>query len=115
MTLPLITPLNDFVASVTIMDVDSAGVETPVTTGTVTAFLATSRASDATAADPSLSVSASYSGADGVWLIRFDAATLTLSLLESLFTPESTYLIVQLAGAVRVWKKLRYLPSRPAE
>jgi hypothetical protein len=114
MSLPELTPLNDFIASVTLTDVDAAGEETPVIAGTVTAVFATSRDSDATAADPTLSTSATYTGAGGVWLIRFDAATLTESLLDTHFASASPYLIVQMTGAVRVWKRCKYVASRAA-
>ena len=114
MSTPQLSPLNDFVATVTLMDVGADGVETPIAAGTVTAFFATSHTSDATAADAALTTSASYTGAGGVWLIRFDAATLTKTLLDSLFVTATPYLIVQLTGAVRVWKKCQYIESRAA-
>ena len=114
MSVPQLSPLNDFIASVTLNDVSSAGVETPVTSGTVTAFFATSHTSDATAADASLTTSGVYTGAGGVWIVRFDAATLTKSLLDSKFTSATPYLIVEVSGAVRVWKKCHYNESRAA-
>jgi hypothetical protein len=112
-TIP-IYPYNDLIVSATIMDISSAGVETPVTSGTVTAFLATSHASDATTADATLSVSAVYTGAGGVWIATIDATALTLALLDSLFASATPYLIFQKSGAVRAYAKCRYVSSRPA-
>lgn len=107
-------PLNDFIAQVTLKDVDATGAEIPVTTGTVTAFLATSNGPTATAADPTLSVSAVYTGAGGVWLITIDAAVLTASLLALHFATVTPYLIVQKTGAVRVYAKCKYKAERAA-
>jgi hypothetical protein len=106
---------NDFIPAVTILDVDNAGAEVPVTTGTVTAFLATSNSPTATAADPSLSVSATYTGADGVWLAKFDKTVMLSTLLDAKFPAGVTpYLIVENTTGVRAFVKCRYKASRPA-
>lgn len=107
--------LNDFIQEVTIMDVDSTGTEIPVTTGTVTAFLATSNVPSATAADATLSVSAVYTGAGGVWLATFDKTVMTEAMLGSKFpTGVTPYLIVETTGGIRVYVKCKYKASRPA-
>jgi hypothetical protein len=107
--------LNDFIQEITIMDVDSTGTEVPVTTGTVSAFLATSNVPSATAADPSLSVSAVYTGAGGVWLATFDKSVMTEATLGTAFPTGTTpYLIVETTGGIRVYVKCKYKASRPA-
>lgn len=103
-------PLNDFCVDVTLTD--RAGA--PITSGSVTAFLSTSKEPSATAADAALSVTATYSGAGGVWNVTIDAAVLTLALLNTHFANATPYLIVQLVGAVRVWQKCKYSTSRKA-
>lgn len=106
--------LNDFFAKVALRQVDaSTGVETALTTGTVTAFLATGYGPTATAADPALSVSATHLG-KGVWLIAFDAAVLTTALLDPLFGSTPAYLIVQQPGGLRVYTPVTYATTRPA-
>jgi hypothetical protein len=106
---------NDFIQEVTIMDVDATGTEVPVSTGTVTAFLATSNGPTATAADASLSVSAVYTGAGGVWLATFDKTAMLSTLLDSLFPAGVTpYLIVENSGGIRVYVTCSYKASRPA-
>lgn len=117
MTAPPITlyPLNDFLVKVSLRTVDSVtGIETPLTTGTVTAFLSTGNGPTATAADASLSVSATHIG-KGVWLIAIDAAVLTPTLLDPLFASATPYLIVQQTGGVRVYAAVTYTTSRPAQ
>lgn len=108
-------PLNDFFAKARLRSVNPAtGVETPLTSGTVTAFLATSSGPTATAADPALSMSPVHL-VDGVWLIFFDAAVLTTALLDPLFGTSAPYLIVQQPGGVRVYTPVTYTTARPAE
>lgn len=106
---------NDFIQEVTILDVDATGTEIPVTTGTVTAFLATDNAPTATAADATLSVGAVYTGAGGVWLATFDKTVMLSTLLDSKFpTGVTPYLIVENATGIRVYVKCKYKPARPA-
>lgn len=107
-------PLNPFVVKTALRTVHPVtGVETRLTTGTVTAFLSTDNGPTATAADPSLSVSATHIG-NGVWLIAFDAAVLTPALLDPLFSATTPYLIVQQPGGIRVYAPVTYVPARPA-
>lgn len=109
-----LSPLNDFAAKVKLKQVDSAtGAVSPLTTGTVTAFFATSILPTATAAHASLSTSATHIG-DGVWLVLFDAAILTPALLDGLFTSTPPVLIAQQVGGMRVWAPVTYLAARPA-
>jgi hypothetical protein len=103
-------PLNDFVAKLTLKDVDATGKAIPLTTGTVTAFLATSNGPTATAADPSLTQSATNLGG-GAWLVSFDAAVLDPTLLASLFAG-GVYLIVQKLNGVRAWFPVTYSADR---
>lgn len=115
-----LSPLNDFTRTVLLEDVDAVtGVITPVTTGTVTGFLATSNSPTAVAADPALSVSGVYIGGangyeDGTWLLEIDAAALTPTLLDSLFASVTPYFIVSRANAVRRYEKLKYTPALAA-
>lgn len=107
-------PLNTFYAKVALRTIDpSTGVETPLTTGTVTAFLSTSYAANAAAADPALSVSATHI-AKGVWLIAIPGSVLTPTLLDPLFAAATPYLIVQQPGGIRVYAPVTYTPARPA-
>lgn len=110
-----LVPLNDLAFFVKLQEVStSTGAKSPLTTGTVTAFLATSNAADAIAADPTLSVSATHISG-GKWLVFFDASVLTLSLLEGLFAAVTPYLIVQQSNGFRVYEELVYSESREAD
>lgn len=107
-------PSNDLAVKVTLKVVNpQTGQIGPLTGGTVTGFLATSSSPTATAADPSLSVTATEVGS-GVYLVAFDGSVLTPSLLASLFATVTPYLIVQEPNDVRVYAECAYLPSRPA-
>jgi hypothetical protein len=102
MTTPIIWPLNDFALKAKLKDIDPAtGVVAPLLTGTVTAFLATSNLPTATAADPTLSVTAANLGA-GAWLVFFDATVLLPSLLDSLFAATPPYCIIVYPSGLRV-------------
>jgi hypothetical protein len=117
---PNLVPLNDFVCTVLVEDVNSGtGVISSVTTGTVTAFIAIDNSPSATAADPSLTQSATYIGGAngfvaGTWLVNFDATVLTASLLNTLFNTATPYLIISRVGAVRRYVTLSYVPSLAA-
>lgn len=106
-------PLNDFAKFVKPKDVDSAtGVVTNLTSGTVTAFFSTGNTPAAVAADPALSMNAIHVGG-GKWLIFFDAAVLTASLLDTKFAASPPYLIVQYPSGFRVYYTGKYVASRP--
>lgn len=105
-------PLNDFATFVKLKDISpTTGVVTPLTTGTVTAFLATSFGPTAVAADATLQTTAVHVG-NGKWLVFLDAAVLTAALLNSKFASTPPYLIVQYAGGLRVYYVGAYVPSR---
>lgn len=115
-----LVPLNDFACTVLVEDVDPAtGLIGPVTSGTVTGFIAADNSPTATEADASLTMSGTYIGgansfAAGTWLFNFDAAILTPTLLNSLFSTATPYFIVQRASGVRRYVALTYVPSLAA-
>ena len=108
-----LNPLNDLNLKVHLDEIDATGALVPVTSGTVTAFLATSKDSTAVAADPSLSVAAVYLSA-GDWLVTFDAAILTSALLAAKFASATPYCVVAAPGRVRVYIPLVYGDARLA-
>lgn len=118
-----LSPLNDLDRTIELEEINpTTGVRTPMTTGTVTAFLATSPAPDATAADPTLSVSAVHVGGNpkargevnykpGTWLVHIDGTALTVALLAAQFGSATPYLIVSVTGGVRKVGQLTYAPG----
>lgn len=107
-------PLNDLSLEVKLKTVNSeTGAKEALTTGTVTAFLATANTPTASAADATLSVSCVHIGS-GKWLAQFDGATLTATLLNTLFSAATPYCIVQAAGDIRAYVELTYSASREA-
>lgn len=109
-----LSPLNDLAFFAKLQQVStSTGAKTPLTSGTVTAFLATSNAADATAADASLSVSAVHV-TGGKWLVFFDASVLTLTLLETHFASVTPYLIIEQEDGFRVYHELEYSEAKAA-
>lgn len=113
MAAPKLYPLNDFAMKVKLWDIDTTTlVKTPVTTGAVSAFLATSDSPTALPADPTLAMNPPHiNGAD--WAIFFDATTLLPELLETLFALTPPYLIVVSPSGVRAALQLEYVASRP--
>ena len=113
-----LSPNNPFAVQVGLQDLDPAtGTRVPVTAGTVTGFLSTSNAPEATAADPSLSVSATYIGTVanvGMWLVTIASAVLTTALLDPLFLETPPVLIVQKTNGVRAWAPVVYSRTRAA-
>lgn len=111
-------PLNDLVLTLKLENVDAVtGLKAPVATGTVTGFLATSKASDAAAYTGAWSVNGVYVGGNnkgdggtydlGTWMFQIDAAVLTLALCEAAFgtagvSPGRPYFIAQKTSDVRV-------------
>lgn len=124
MTLEL-SPLNNFWATIYIPTVSlTDGVESGLSTGTVTAFLATSGEPDAVAADATLSVACTHVGQasptagqfpTGTWLIAFPKSVLTVALLDQLFADTAPYLIVEHSTTMRVETKLKYKRARKAD
>lgn len=117
-----LNPGNDLVRTVLLESVDAGtGVTTPVTTGTVTAFLTATSASTATAADPSLTANGVYVGgangfAAGTWLFTIDGDTLDPDALDfaTLFPAGVAYFIVERPGSIRVYEKLKVVDARAA-
>lgn len=121
-----LAPLQDLVRWVGPVYESVSGTLTPVTTGTVTGFLATTNTSSATAADASLSATLTHVGgnadglggthAQGTWEFVLDASALTLALLNTHFAATGVaYLIVKRDNAFRVWERLEYVTSLQAE
>jgi hypothetical protein len=122
-----LTPYNKLYRTVLVETVDgTTGATTPIVSGTVTAFIVASTTAaltvDKTAADASLSVSATHVGVAsptdeqfplGTWLVVIPAST--PALLDALF-PTGTFpwLIVVRASECRVYEKLHYARSREA-
>lgn len=112
----MLYPLNDLVLKAKLKEVvDGSLTATPLTTGTVTAFLATSNSPTAVAADAALTGDCEHV-AGGAWRVAFDAADLDPALLDSLFgaTPTACYCIIQQPGGIRTYVPLTYAASRPA-
>lgn len=109
-------PLNDLAITVSLQDINpSTGAKTPLTTGTVRAFISSTYSPLATPADASLEVSATHlNNPAGTWLIFFDASVLTPGLLASLFVEDTPYLIVEQENGIRAYAEMLYMVSRPA-
>ncbi len=125
MSRPL-NPLNKFARTILVEDVSATTAATiPVVSGTLTGFIATSNSPLAGAADPTLTTTGTHIGVSvpdathpyplGTWLITFSGTTLTVALLDSLFTNASPYFIVSYPGIDRVYEKLSYVRSRKAD
>lgn len=126
--LAILAPLNPLTRHVLLETLDASGTRTPVTTGTVTGFLATSDEPDATAADAALVATCAHVGGNeivdgeddlhppGTWQIKFSPATFTVSRLDGLFldTGDEPYLIITTPND-RVTEKLRYQRSLRAD
>lgn len=121
----LLVPKKDLnVAVGPLMSVPSTGTKAPITTGSVTGFLATSKGPSATAADASLQASLTYVGgnsdgeggtyAAGTWLFQLDAAALTPNLLSTHFAGARPYLIVERTNDLRVAIPLTYASEEQA-
>lgn len=111
----ILNPLNDQVWTVPLTETNTTtSATTPLTTGTVTAFLATAKDST-TAADATLNCTVNYSGAGGIWTISLDASVLVKSLLDTLFgVTGKAYLIVIVQNAIWVRLELDYEPAAQA-
>lgn len=101
-------PLNDLAYVATVKTVTAAGALAPLETGTASCFLATSESPTATAADASLVGTATYTGVNGKWLVAYDAAALTPSLLASLFAAVTPHSILTFTDGIRVATPLVY-------
>ncbi|MDB4914687.1 MAG: hypothetical protein JWM95_2331 [Gemmatimonadetes bacterium] len=112
---------NPLVLEVDLKYIDRAdGREKPLTSGTVTAFLATSNSATAAATDPNLTVSCTTYGTQGKWLASFASGQLAFSKLDRIFgtgvqTPAPTpYLILVVENGPRVYVECAYHASKPA-
>lgn len=113
MSLDTIYPANDWACKVKLKDISVIdGSIGPLTTGIVRAFLSTSAGPTATPADSTFDIHATHLG-NGIWLILFDAAVLTATLMQSLFGSTPPYLIVEYGGGFRVSTPLVYATTRP--
>jgi hypothetical protein len=116
--MPTLAPIfanNDFALKAKLKDIDEVtGIVSPLLTGTVTAFLATSSLPTATAADPTLSVTATTQGG-GIRLVFFDATILLPSLLDGLFAATPPYCIIVYPSGIRAVVACAYQASRTAD
>jgi len=109
-----IYPLNDFAMFAKLKDINNTtGAVTPLTTGTVAAFISDASGPDAVTVDATLSTSAIHV-AGGKWLVFLDASVLTVELLDEHFAEATPYLIVQQADGFRVYHELAYTAAREA-
>lgn len=102
MTAPKLNPKNDLAFVATIRVVNASGNYEPLDEGTPTAFLATSSASTATAADVTLVSTPTFTGKAGKWLVKFESDVLTPALLSSLFAAATPWVVIEFAEGVRV-------------
>lgn len=119
-----ISPKNDRSIIVRLSTIPSTGTLTPITSGAITGFLATSPDPDATAAHPSLEASLGYVGgnSDGnggtyeldAWLWQIDASVLTTALLDPLFLKTKPWLIVVKDNDKRIVIPARYVRDERA-
>jgi hypothetical protein len=111
-----LTPLRDLTLEVVAKNYVASGTsiaQTPITSGAMSAFLATSNSPTASAADASLVGTCTHVGT-GHWLVTFDAAILTASLLATHFAAATPYCIVQIPSEFRDYVTLTYRASAPA-
>jgi hypothetical protein len=113
MSTPGLFPLNDLALLATLKTVSqTTGKAVTLTSGTVTAFLATSSGPSATAADATLTATVTYLSSVSKWLIEFDGAALTAALLNTHFAAATPYLIIQSTGNLRTASALAYSATR---
>lgn len=108
-------PLNDLVLKATLKEVvDGSLTATPLTTGTVSAFISETNASTATAFDASLTTTGEYVAASKAWRIAFDADALDPELLAPLVTAGAAFVIIEQSGGFRTAVPVLVADSRPA-
>lgn len=106
-------PLNDLVLEVKLTKVNTTtGAVEPLTTGTVSAFLATSPTATS-GIDASLVGTCTHIGS-GRWIIEFDAAILTAALLATHFASNTPYCIISVLNGTKTYVQLVYATSRAA-
>lgn len=108
MAAPKISSQNDFALDVFVPKPKSSARGTEGATGmTIAGFLATSNASNATAADASLVItSTELSG--GWYRITMDASVLTRTLMDTSFSASTPYLILTSTDNFRRYIELDY-------
>ena len=109
-------PSNPLILEVELETIDlTTGRKSPLTTGTVTAFIATSNIDSAVAASGGLTVTAVHTNGKK-WLIAFSASQLTFAVLNPIFStvPPTPYLIIVMPSGIREYTQLQYFPSKPA-
>jgi len=111
-SIPVLYPTNDFAMIATLRVPNSAGVLVALETGTPSAFLAVSDSPTATAADATLVMTPTYTGAGGKWLVAFDASVLTPALLATLYATTTPYVIIAFPNSIRVAVECAYLASK---
>lgn len=94
-------------------DPESATYGKPInlTSGNVTAFLSISNLSNATSADPLLTVTGQHIK-NGKWLLFWDGAFITTATMSQL--TNGGYIIVVKPNGVRVYAPFLYSETRPA-
>lgn len=122
MSAPIVSPLNDFGIIINAQMRDATtGVLGPVTTGSMTGFLAKSSLGDAAAYDASWSVSGVYVGASGGdlvagdWFFSIDAAALTVALCRAAFASATPYFIAQRTSGFRRYVKCKFVDGDKAD
>lgn len=104
---------NDWAAIVRLKTVTATGRVVALDTGLVSAFLSASNEPDATAIDPSLVGTVTYTGASGDWLVVFDGAALDETLMDPVAALGPVYLILQRDGDVQAYADTGYQTTRP--
>lgn len=106
-----LTPLRDLTLEVAPKHTNpTTGAREPITSGTLTAFLATSNAPSATQVG-SLTTEGVHVGS-GRWIVSFNAAMLTEVALSSLTS--TPFCILQMTDEFRDYVTLTYRASAPA-
>ncbi len=112
-------PSNDFVLQALLRTVNVTTqlvtVLTDADAPVVRAFLATSDSPTATAADPSLTTSCSYSKSTQRWMLAWEGSVLTPTLLATLFAadPTACFAIITVNGTdIRGAIQLEYIAPR---
>ena len=114
-----LVPGNDFLATFFIEEPDpTTFAKVPVTSGAISAFIATTNGPLATAAHANLVAVVTHVGVIapvpdgdyplGTWSIAIDGAGLTQAILDPLFATATPYLIVDRVGDVRRYQKVVY-------
>lgn len=110
----VLNPKNDFGFFATLWSINlTTGAKTPLTTGSVSVFLATSDDPTAGPADATLTGTATHVG-NGKWLIFVDATKLgDVALLDSLFLAGgAVYVVLEQTNNIRAALPVPYVRNR---